>query len=197
MHHKLAWKSWWLQGRDSEEGQLQVLTIKLFLPIEFMFWIFVALRASIVWLFVVLFGDVIWEYLIASYTKTIVTMKVEKTVPATKNRGGWSFREKVSPQADWVVAECQTRPSIPGHKVLKHDALHCTRYAFDMVEMAEICFWHGWNDTDMLLTSMKWQRYIWGWFTCALGDLRTLTATQTPPEENIYSCFYPCDAEHV
>ena len=121
----------------------------LFCQLNLCVEIIVALRASIV--FVVLFGDVIWEYLIASYTKTIVTMKVEKTVPATKNRGRCSFGKKVSPQADWVVAECQTSPSIPGHKVLKHDTLtlHCTQYAFDMVEMAEICFWHGWNDRDI------------------------------------------------
>ena len=108
-------------------------------------------QALFLWYFLGMFGDVIWEYFIASYAKTIVTMKVEKTVPAAKNRGRWSFREEVSPQADWVVAECQTSPSIPGHKVLKHDTLtlHCTQYAFDMVEMAEICFWHRWNDRDI------------------------------------------------
>ena len=181
MHHKLAWKSWWLQGRDSEGGQLQVLTIEL------MCWNYCGVACKHC------FCGTFW-----GCNMRILNSKLHK------DNCHHESREDCSSDQEPRGVELQGR-DLPTSWLsggwMSDQSLHPWTQGFETwysnSSLHSICFWHGWNGRDMLLTWMKWQRYIWGWFTCALGDLRTLTGTQRPPEENKYSCFYPCDAEHV
>ena len=139
--NRLAGKSWLLLEKDSGEGELRGLEVTI-APSSH------DLTTS------------------PRCEFTTPTMKVKKTVPASKKHGRRCIRkESSSPQTDRVVAESQSCPSVPGWWQ------QCTLY-----NVKPKIYLYLFVDQPFYFER------IHVYETCVVGDPRKLTAIQTKSE---------------